>query len=176
MSVDPPNSVDVAALSARLDALEAHAAIRAVMADYMRLCDRLDATTPMDELGALFTSDAVWEGTGARYGKAFGGHQGREAIVAMLDAYRRPPHFTMNAHFLTSEKIAVNGGAAQGQWMMLQTATYSSGTSDLRSARLTVSFQRQISRWQISRFQTENIFLRPIDHWDGAAALPVPQA
>jgi ketosteroid isomerase-like protein len=163
------------ALLARLDALEAQVAIRGVMADYMRLCDRLDASTPMDQLGGLFTRDAVWEGTGARYGKAFGGHHGREAIVAMLDAYRNPPHFSLNAHFLTSEKITVQGDTAEGLWMMLQTATYSSGASDLRSARLTVTFVRRPSRWQISRFRTENIFLRPIDRWDGGAPLPIPR-
>jgi hypothetical protein len=163
-----------AALLARLDALESQVAIRAVMADYMRLCDHLDASTPMEELGDLFTPDAVWEGIGARYGKAFGGHHGRDAIVAMLDRYRDPPHFSMNAHFLTSETITVDGNAAQGQWMMLQTSTYSTGSSDLRSARLRVSFARQTSRWRISRFQTENIFSRPVDRWDGGAALPVP--
>ncbi len=164
----------IAGLTARLDDLEAQAAIRAIMADYMRLCDRLDATTPMDELGDLFTEDARWIGKGARYGAAFGAHQGRTAILTLLGSYRTPPHFAFNAHFLTSEKIKVVGAAAIGEWMMLQTATYSDGRSDLRSARLTVEFIRQTTCWRIHQFETENLFSRAIDRWDDAGPVPVP--
>ena len=165
----------LAAVTARLDRLEAESAIRTVMADYMRLCDRLDATTPMEELGSLFADDAVWGGRGARYGAAFGVHHGRDAILAMLDGYRRPiPHFTFNAHFLTSESIVVDGEGAAGTWVMLQTATYATGASDLRAARLHVAFVRQEERWRIHRFQTENLFSRPVDRWDDPAPVPVP--
>ncbi len=160
---------------ARLEALEAESAVRRVMTDYMRLCDSLGPDTPMDELGALFTANALWEGKGARYGATFGRHEGREAIVAMLDAYRGPePHFAMNAHFLASETIAVEGETAKGSWMMLQTSTYASGTSDLRAARLEVSFAREDGRWRIAHFQTGALFSRPVDHWDSAAPVPVP--
>jgi len=161
-------------LSARLEALEAEAAIRRVMAEYMRLCDRLDASTPMDQLGDLFTVDAVWTGVGARYATAFGSHHGRAAILAMLDGYRTPPHFVFNAHFLTSESIEVDGPRARGRWLMLQTATYASGTSDLRSARLDVEFASDGERWRISRFSTENLSSRAVDRWSDAAAVPVP--
>jgi SnoaL-like domain len=162
-------------LRARIDNLESQAAIRAVMAEYMRLCDRLDASTPLDELGGLFTPDAVWIGAGARYGATFGSHHGRSAIVAMLDAYRTPPHFAFNAHFLTTETMTVTGNIAQGRWMMLQTSTYSSGASDLRSAKLTVEFTRTEAQWQISRFETENLFSRAIDRWDDPSPVPIPQ-
>jgi hypothetical protein len=164
----------IAQLTSRLEQLEAQAAIRAVMAEYLRLCDRLDASTPMDELGDLFTLDASWAGTGARYATAFGAHQGRAAILEMFETYRSPPHFVFNAHFLTSERIMVTGDAAEGQWMMLQTATYSTGGSDLRSARLRIDFARQDERWRIHRFETENLFSRAVDRWDDAAAVPVP--
>jgi hypothetical protein len=166
----------IASLSARVEQLEAHAAIRRVMADYMRLCDHLDASTPMHELGELFTADAVWAGTGARYGAAFGGHHGRGAILAMLDTYRSPPHFAFNAHFLTSESIDVTGRSARGHWLMLQTSTYASGASDLRSARLTVSFAHDADRWRISRFETENLASRAVDRWNDATPVPVPAA
>jgi hypothetical protein len=161
-------------LTVRLDALESQAAIRAVMTRYMHLCDALGATTPMQELGELFTVDAVWQGTGSRYGGAFGEHRGREAIVAMLEAYRTPPHFKLNAHFLTSETIIVDADTARANWMMLQTSTYASGTSDLRSARLTVDFTRAEGRWRIRCFATSNLFSRPINYWDDPAPVPVP--
>jgi hypothetical protein len=169
-------------LEASTHQLEAQVAIRAVMTDYMCLCDRLDDRTPMLELGELFTVDAVWTGKGSRYGAAFGSHHGRDAIVAMLGAYREPPHFTFNAHYLTSEKIQVSADTARGEWLMLQTSTYSTGASDLRSARLTVDFLRRAPSvphsavlWQISRFETENLFSRPVDRWDDPTPVLVPR-
>jgi hypothetical protein len=159
----------------RLARLEAETAIRAVTARYMTLCDTLNSDTPMDELGALFTRDAEWIGGGVRYGAAFGGHRGRDAIVAMLSAYRGPPpHFALNAHFLASETIRVEGERAGGGWMMLQCSTYADGRSDLRSARLVVGFAIEDGAWRIARFETENLFSRPIDRWDDPTPIPVP--
>ncbi len=159
----------------RLAKLEAESAIRAVITRYFALCDRLDDTTPMDELTGLFCEDAVWAGRGARYRGSFGEQSGRAAITAMFERYRGPvPHFAMNAHFLTSETITVEGSSATGGWMMLQTSTYADGRSDLRSARITVQFALADGRWRIRRFETKNIFSRPIDRWDDAAPVPVP--
>lgn len=168
----------LAQLAARLALLEAEREVRRTMMRYMDLCDRLDETTPMDELAALFALDAVWVGTGRRYGQTFGEHRGRAAIAAMLGSYRGPPpHFAMNAHFLSSETIAVAADcrAATGAWMMLQTSTYADGRSDLRSARLSVDFTFEEGRWRIARFATENLFSRPVDRWDDPAPVPVPQ-
>jgi ketosteroid isomerase-like protein len=164
----------IAELRRRLEDLEAHVAIRAVVADYMSLCDRLDASTPMQRLADLFTEDAVWQGTGTRYAAAFGERRGRAAILEMFDAYRQPPHFAFNAHFLTSEKIVVSGDSACGSWLMLQTATYTLGASDLRSARLTISFARHADRWRMYRFETENLFSRPVGRWNDPAPIPLP--
>lgn len=167
---------DMEAVLVRLRDLEAASAIRAVMARYMELCDTLGPDTPMDELGALFTRDAVWTGMGAKYAGAFGSHEGRAAIVAMLGSYRGPPpHFAMNAHFLCSETIAIEGVAARGSWMMLQTSTYADGRSDLRAARLAVRFALEEAAWRISRFETENLFSRPVDLWDDPAPVPTPE-
>jgi hypothetical protein len=189
----------LAELTARVEQLEAQVAIRAVMTDYMRICDRLDARTPLHELGELFTPDAAWIGKGSRYGAAFGSHRGRAAILAMLGAYCDPPHFAFNAHYLTSETIQVAAETAHGEWLMLQTSTYATGASDLRSARLRVDFLRRPRAsaptadrsmapakglspthspglWQISRFETENLFSRPIDRWDDPTPVLVPRS
>ena len=162
------------ALIARLEALEAQAAIRRVMARYMELCDRLDAATPMAELGQLFTHDAEWAGQGEKYGAAFGGHVGRDAILAMLETYRQPQHFAFNAHFLTSETINVTGATATGSWMMLQTSTFASGVSFLTSASLAVGFSLDGGAWRIARFATTNLFSRPVSAWNDPSPLPVP--
>lgn len=159
----------------RLARLEAADAVRRVAMRYFRLCDTLGSQTPFDELGALFTRDAVWEGRG-RYRKAFGRHEGRDAVVAMLSAYADPPHFVLNGHFLSSEDIAVAGeAAATGSWMMLQVSTYRDGRSDLRSAALTLDFIVEEGAWRITRFVTENIFSRDVGPWNDEAPISVPE-
>ena len=164
------------ALHERLHELEAAADIRKVMARYMALCDHLDENTPLDELGALFTENATWSGRGTRYAAAFGAHHGRAAIMAMLAAYCTvPPHFVLNAHFLTNETIDVNGNSAKGTWMMLQASTTADGKSDLRSARLEVGFAREDGLWRIARFATENVFARLISTLNDGSAVPTPQ-
>lgn len=162
-------------LARRIALLEAEGAVRRVVMDYFRLCDTLGPYTPMDRLGDLFTRDAVWEGRG-RYRKAFGRHEGRDAIVAMLAAYADPPHFAMNGHYLSSEAIAVTDvGHATGRWMMLQVSTYRDGRSDFRSAALTIDCGFDGDVWRIARFVTENIFSRDVAPWNDEAAISVPQ-
>lgn len=165
---------EIAALRAELSYLYAKDAVRAVVMQYFRLCDTLGPDTSMDDLRNCFTRDALWEGRG-RYREAFGRHEGRDAIVAMLGSYAVPqPHFAMNAHFLSSETITVSGDTAVGLWTMLQTSTYRDGRSDLRSAALTIHCRVEDGRWRMSHFITENIFSRDVDHWSDTAPISVP--
>lgn len=167
----------VASLSKRLKAFEDERAVRACMNRYMYLCDNLDVGFPLDDLMVLFTPDAIWEGRGRRYGSTFGSHQGRDAIKDMFAKYTQPPaHFDTNVHFLTSELIEVSGDEASGNWVLLQTSTFSSGKSQLSSARLSVKFRCDESVWRMSHFQTESLFNRPVKTpWDNPAELPVPE-
>ncbi|MDT7839031.1 nuclear transport factor 2 family protein [Aquabacterium sp. OR-4] len=183
----PPDDLlqRLADLEARLQRFEDTQAIRDCVLRYMDLCDHLDAHTPMHALGDCFTEDALWAGKGARYGASFGGHQGRDAIVAMLGRYRgslageqpaRAPHFAFNAHFLTSEQIRPTGPhSAEAAWLMLQTSSFSAGGAHLNAARLSLQMQRGADgRWRIARFETENLLSRPVSTWHSDAALPVP--
>lgn len=164
-----------AALERRIALLEAEGAVRRLVMTYFRLCDTLGPATPMEALGGLFTRDALWEGRG-RYRKAFGRHEGRDAIVAMLAGYADPPHFAMNGHYLSSEAIDVTDeGSATGRWMMLQVSTYRDGRSDFRSAALTIDCVVEDGAWRIARFVTENIFSRDVAPWNDEAAISVPQ-
>ena len=166
---------ELANLESRLAVLEAESAIRKVITRYFALCETLAPDCDLSELGDLFAPDAVWRGKGAKYTKAFGEQRGRDAIVAMMGAHCDPPHFAMNAHFLSNEAINVSGHSAHGHWMLLQTSTYRDGSSDLRSARISVNFGQSDGRWRIAVFETENIFARPIDHWDSSMLVSVPQ-
>lgn len=168
---------EIAGLRTELAGLLAEREVRAVVMRYFRLCDTLGPETSMAEIGQCFTRDALWEGRG-RYREAFGRHEGRAAIVAMLGSYAAPvAHFAMNAHFLSTETITLDGtDAATGQWSMLQTSTYRDGRSDLRSAALTIRCVVEDGVWRIAHFVTENLFARDVDHWSDAAPISVPDS
>lgn len=164
-------------LQNRLARLEAEQAIRGCMNRYMVLCDQLGIDSPLDELMGLFAADAIWEGIGNKYAGTFGRVSGQPAIRQMFAKYMvEPAHFALNVHFLTSELIRLEAGdAATGSWVMLQTSTFSSGESHLNAARLTVDFRCDAGIWRMTHFRTENLFSRPVDHWNAAALLPVPK-
>jgi hypothetical protein len=159
----------------RLHRFEIEHAVRACMNRYMVLCDDLNVKSPIDELAALFTEDAIWEGVGERYAHSFGRKQSRPVIREMFSKYAvEPSHFALNVHFLTSELISVDEAGVSGGWVMLQTSTFASGDSHLNAARLTVRFEEQDGKWRIAHFQTENLFSRPVTTWNDEAPLPVP--
>jgi len=166
---------EVELLRKRVADLESEKSIRLCISRYMDLCDHLNPQTPLDELGDLFTEDALWEGKGARYAKSFGGYKSRRAIVDMLAKYAvEPAHFSLNVHFLTSEQIFVDGEKGHGSWNMIQVSAFTAGGSHLNSARLEVDFRLEDGKWRMFHFQTENLFSRPVSHWSSDAELPVP--
>jgi hypothetical protein len=166
---------DLADLLARLTRLEGEAACRKCLSDYMDICDRLDGDTDLAVLGALFTRGAVWGGQGDRYAKDFGQHQGREAITTWLGSFcTTPPHFAMNAHFLSSEAITHTGEGITGRWLMLQTPTFHDGQSFVMAARLEIDFTFEEGAWRMHRFSTRNLYARPVSPWNQPAQIPAP--
>ncbi|WP_339487277.1 nuclear transport factor 2 family protein [Pseudomonas sp. EL_65y_Pfl2_R95] len=148
-------------MAQRLAVLEAESAIRRLMARYMDLCDVPHASVQVDDLAALFTADAVWEGIGSLAAKSFGRQHGRQAVAVFVASYLPPvEHFALNLHLLTSESIAVNGDAetASGQWIMQQISRYSQGGSELFCARLNIDFACVEGQWLIAHFRTCRLF------------------
>lgn len=165
-------------LRQRVGALEAAREVSACLHEYMQLCDYLDEGFDLDPLLALFTEDAVWEGKGQRYAATFGRREGSAAIRAMFAKYTLPPaHFALNVHFLTSEKVEVRSASeAEGTWVLLQTATFADGRSQLGSALLNVRFRKEEGGWKIAHFCTTSRFNRPVQSpWDNPQPLPVPE-
>ncbi|MFZ4831741.1 nuclear transport factor 2 family protein [Rouxiella sp. Mn2063] len=160
----------------RLQQLEDQQAVRVCISDYMRLCDDLNSQQTAEAIGELFTADACWEGLGAPYAARLGVHQGRKAIVAMMQRYvRQPAHFAMNAHFLCSESIEQQqNGQWRGRWLMLQTSTFNAGGSHLNAAEIMVWFVRDGRAMRMMHFTTRNLFSRLVDYWRSADDLPVP--
>ncbi|WP_206487854.1 nuclear transport factor 2 family protein [Rhodococcus sp. KRD162] len=162
----------IAQLSARLEVLESEADIRRIQARYMFLCD-----TPCPEFGVdddarrielvldLYTEDAVWEGVGEYYDGQFGRAEGKDAIRAHFNRFwgeKTDPALLLNAHYLTSEQIHVDGDTADGQWIHMQPWLFADGKSLLRSSRLNNAFRKVDGRWLISRTRTENVFVAPL--------------
>jgi ketosteroid isomerase-like protein len=162
----------LARLAQRIEVLEAEADIRRIQARYMFLCD-----TPCPEFGVqddaqrvdlimdLYTEDAVWEGVGEYYDNQFGRAEGHAAIRAHFDRFwggKQDPALLLNAHYLTSEQIHVDGDTGTGQWIHMQPWLYSDGTSLLRSSRLNNAFRKADGVWKITRTRTENVFITPL--------------
>lgn len=161
------------ALIRRVEVLEAEAEIRRIQARYMFLCD-----TPNPEYGVtgdaerielileLYTEDAVWEGVGEYYDNQFGRAEGKQAIREHFQRFwgqKQDPALLLNAHYLTSEQIHVDGGTATGQWIHMQPWLFSDGKSLLRSSRLNNAFRKEPDgRWRITRTRTENVFVAPL--------------
>ena len=162
----------IASLVQRIESLEAEAEIRRLQTRYMFLCD-----TPIPEFGVrddehridlimeLYTEDAVWEGVGEYYDNQFGRAEGAAAIRAHFNKFwgqKQDPALLLNAHYLTSEQIHVDGDEATGQWIHMQPWLFSDGKSLLRSSRLNNAFRKVDGTWRITRTRTENVFVAPL--------------
>ena len=162
----------LASLVKRIEVLEAEADIRRLQARYMFLCDTPcpefavgDDAHRIDLIMELYTEDAVWEGVGEYYDNQFGCAEGHDAIREHFNTFwgeKREPSLLLNAHYLTSEQIYVDGDKATGQWIHMQPWLFSDGTSLLRSSRLNNLFRRTDSGWRITRTRTENVFIAPL--------------
>ena len=158
-----------AELLRRVVALEAERAVQRTMVRYMALCDVPAGGFADETLASLFADDAVWEGVGPLYESKFGRLEGRDAILAMLTRYLPPtPHFSVNTHFLSAERIDVAADAthASGRWLMLQASGYVAGSAELIAARIDVDFVpcATSGAWLIRHFRTRRLFDAP---WQG---------
>lgn len=157
------------ALVARIDALEAEADIRRLQARYMFLCDTpcpefgvADDEARIDLIMALYADDAVWEGVGEYYDGQFGRAEGKQAVREHFEGFwstEREPGLLLNAHYMTSEQIHVDGDVAEGQWIHMQPWLFADGSAVLRSSRLNNAFRKVGDRWLITRTRTENVFI-----------------
>lgn len=159
-------------LAHRIDVLEAEADIRRIQARYMYLCDTPCPVYPpvtdqerIELILELYTEDAVWEGVGEYYTGQFGKAEGKDAIRSHFNRFwpaEQDPKLLLNAHYLTSEQIFVDGDQATGLWIHMQPWLFSDGTSLLRSSRLNNAFRRENGEWKITRTRTENVFIAPL--------------
>lgn len=156
-------------LITRIEVLEAEAAIRKIQARYMMLCDTPCPVYPavsdaerIELVLELYTEDAVWEGVGEYYDNQFGRAVGKDELRAHFNRFwsaDQDPKLILNAHYLTSEQIFVDGDTAEGTWIHMQPWLYADGTALLRSSRLFNAFRKEDDSWLITRTRTENVFI-----------------
>lgn len=169
------DTATIAALTRRVEILEAEADIRRVQTRYMFLCD-----TPNPEFGVkddaerierimdLFAPEAVWEGVGEYYDNQFGKAEGWEAVRTHFQNFwsgKTDPALILNCHYVTSEQIRVADDAqsGEGNWVHMQPWLFSDGKALLRSSRLFNSFRKCADgQWRFTHNRTENVFVAPL--------------
>ena len=154
----------IAALETRLARAEAHAEILGLKSRYGSLADarysrkgprsqpEIDAVA--DQLAALFTEDAVWEGGGA-----LGRCEGRAAIRERF----REPTLQYAWHFFVKPEIQVEGDRAKGTWDVLAMMTTKEGRAMWMVGVEHDEYAHVAGRWLHTRMQLESQLMAPYD-------------
>lgn len=135
-------------LERRLAKLEAVEEIRHLKLRYGQLCD---AGYPPDEIVAMFTEDAVWDG-----GETFGSFHGREEIRRFFVAINEEVGFAV--HYMIGDAIVVSDDArtATGTWHMFEAANMKvDGVPESMwlAAVYQDEYRREDDGWKFSRVQ-----------------------
>lgn len=154
--------VDVAALLARVERLEAAEAIRRLKARYAELVDaRYEGGGPLpperlapiaDEIAALFTEDAVWE-AGGRLGTC----RGRDEIRARM----AEPTLFGSRHYFVNPVIEVDGARARARWELLAPCTLRDGRAAWMAGAEDDEYARLDGRWLHTSMRLTPHFLLP---------------
>jgi hypothetical protein len=151
---------ELAALRARMSSAEAVLAIQALKADYGELVDRrfsrgavVDPETldrVVDEIGELFTEDAVWDG-----GPVLGSARGRSAIVQRL----RAPTLTFSRHLFTKPRIRADGEFASARWDLLSPCRTPDGRSWWMCGYEDDEYLLEDGAWRHSSMRLTTVFM-----------------
>ena len=153
---------ELAALRARLEALEAAEAIRRLKARYAELVDsRYEGGGPRPpealariagEIAELFTDDAVWDGGGG-----LGVQRGREAIRARM----AESTLLFSRHYFVNPAIEVTGDRARARWELLAPCTLRDGRPAWMAGAEDDEYQRIAGAWLHSSMKLTVHFLAP---------------
>lgn len=158
------------ALEKRVDRAEGQAEILALKSRYGALADarysrkgprpQVEIDAVADQLAALFTEDAVWEGGGA-----LGRCEGRTAI---RDRFREPTlHYAW--HFFVKPEIRLDGERATGTWDVLAMITTREGRAMWMVGVEHDEYVREQGRWLHTRMHLESQLMAPHDRGWGPA-------
>jgi nuclear transport factor 2 (NTF2) superfamily protein len=136
--------------------LDAEVAIRQVMVAYMAACDHHDP----DAVAALFTDDARWESAGSPGMPVVGRPAIRRAYAA--DTSR----LTFCVHYLTNERITVDGARATARWSYFEPAVNRGTLAVWTAGRYRLELHRVAGVWLFSEFRIASQLAAPYeDGW-----------
>lgn len=154
------------ALEARLARSEAHAAILDLKSRYGTLADarytrkgprsQVELDRVADELAALFTEDAVWEG---------GGPLGRaEGRAAIRERFRQPTlHYSWHFFVKPEVEVAAAGDRARATWDVLAMITTREGRAMWMVGVEHDEYALVDGQWLHSRMQLDSQLMAPHD-------------
>jgi hypothetical protein len=152
----------LAALAARVRALEDAEAIRRLKARYAELVDSRYAKggprPPEDlariggEIAALFSEDAVWDG-----GAGLGLCEGRAAIRARM----AEPTLLFSRHYFVNPQIDLDGDWARARWELLAPCTLRDGRPAWMAGAEDDEYVRQDGVWLHRRMALSVHFFAP---------------
>jgi hypothetical protein len=160
----------LAAVLSRLATLEAESAVRKVMAAYMAGCDLPDGKG--EAVAACFTDDGIWEAKGLSE-KELGLTQGHDNLVRKFD--RNVGRLTFTAHYLTNERVWVDGATARGEWMFIEPAIYRGEQAMWLGGRYENDFVCVDGVWKMSHLRCWSLYASPYeDGWLKTRWIPLP--
>ena len=158
----PPGKADnvterLAALEGRLADYDAAAEVSKLMNAYANGCDtHKDA----DRIADLFAVDGVWEGIDKA--SDFGKLVGRDAIRSMFAENPARQPFTI--HYLSNERITVEGDAALGEWYLWEPSTLRGGELPVWMAGYYRNdFAKIDGEWRIQHLRCGMTFITPYE-------------
>lgn len=153
-------------IEASLDRLESIEAIKKLKHTYMAYCDQ---GYPPDQLGPLFTDDAVWTS------ELFGHFAGRPAIEEFFGGVSGEIVFA--AHLALNAIINVDGDRATGKWRLLMPCTLMEDgvkVSRWMLGEYDEAYERHDGRWLFSRVDVFMNFNVSCDESWAATAMERP--
>lgn len=151
-------------LEARLTAVEDVQAIHNLKSRYGQLADaryqkggvapREELTRIADELAALFSEDAVWDG-----GPGLGVCRGRDAIRERF----LEPTLAFSWHYFVKPRIEVDGDRGRGSWDVLAHCTTGEGRAMWMSGFEDDEYVKQDGVWLHRAMKLSVNFMAPYD-------------
>lgn len=152
-------------MSPVLEGLDAEVAVRGVMVAYMAACDAHDA----DAVAELFHDDALW----VSYVKGGTTLYGREAV--RQDYAQACARLTFCVHYLTNERVVIDGDRATAGWSYFEPATNRGDLAVWTAGRYRHVLTRREGIWRFAEFGIHACLAAPYDTgWIPDPKVPLP--
>jgi uncharacterized protein (TIGR02246 family) len=149
-----------------LSDLDSEVAVRAVKVAYMAACDAHDANA----VAELFHEDAVWESLRPDGDAPMHGREAVRESYALACA-----RLTFCVHFLSNERIEIDGDCARASWSYFEPATNRGTLAVWTAGRYSHELTRVDGVWRFARFGIESVLAAPFaGGWVPEHRVPLP--